>query len=246
MLDFARAYKYVFSSQKWHLNIVFGALGLIVPIVGQIVLVGYLYEQMEAWHRRKDDSTYRDFEASSDALTRYLTRGCWPFLVQFLFLQAPMTALSLGFSVYVTGRLAMQANKPPDVLWMAYAYWFFYAILFVLVALASLIVVPMQLRAGLARDFKSAFSLAFVGDFIRRTFATMLIMFVVQLIMSVLLALGGLVLCCVGMAFTGAWGTFAQYHLYYQLYETYLERGGMPIPLKDPPAARGTPPVTYA
>lgn len=246
MLDFARAYRFVFTSQKWYLNILFGILGLIVPIAGQIVLVGYLYEQIEAWHRRKDDSTYQDLEVTGDALIRYLTRGCWPFLVHFILMQAPMMALGMGFGIYVMSHMSLQPGKPPDLNWMISAYAVFYPIMFTVAILVSLIVVPMQLRAGLAQDFKAAFSLSFVGDFIRRTVGTMLVMLVVQMILVFLLGLGGLVLCFVGMFFTAAWGTFAQYHLYFQLYETYLERGGTPIPLKDPPAARGTPPVTYA
>jgi hypothetical protein len=38
---------------------------------------------------------------------------------------------------------------------------------------------------------------------------------------------------------------FAQFHCNYQLYEMYLERGGIPIPLKTVPAAleRGLPAV---
>jgi hypothetical protein len=42
----------------------------------------------------------------------------------------------------------------------------------------------------------------------------------------------GLLLCCVGILPATALILVAQYHLFYQLYELYLQRGGEPIPLK--------------
>jgi hypothetical protein len=49
-----------------------------------------------------------------------------------------------------------------------------------------------------------------------------------------LVLLLGLLLCCVGTYPATALVMLAQAHLYLQLYELFLQRGGEPIPLKSP------------
>jgi hypothetical protein len=51
------------------------------------------------------------------------------------------------------------------------------------------------------------------------------------------LGIAGLMVCFIGVFAAAGLIAFAQYHLMYQLYELYLERGGTPIPLKSEPAA---------
>jgi len=45
--------------------------------------------------------------------------------------------------------------------------------------------------------------------------------------------LAGLLLFCIGIYPAAVVMTFAQFHMQYQLYELYLQRGGTPIPLKE-------------
>lgn len=245
MLDFARAYKYVFSSQKWLANLAIGALCHIIPIVGQIVFIGYGYELIETWHRKREDQAYPDFELTGDAISRYLVRGCWPFLVSFLIGLVNMPVI-LGFQIFMMTNVMPRPGKQPDWNLMVTAYAIFIPTMMVLSLLVQIISVPMQLRSGLAQNFKAAWSLEFVGDFFRRVGGALIVMTIIQFIVIMLLAFGGLLLFCVGAYFTLAWGILAQFHLYHQLYEKYLERGGQPIPLKDPPPTQEQPPIAYA
>jgi hypothetical protein len=47
-------------------------------------------------------------------------------------------------------------------------------------------------------------------------------------------ALIGMLLFCVGVYPATAWAMLAQGYMYFQFYELFLQRGGEPIPLKDP------------
>src|SRR6185295_6461288 len=105
-LDLVRPYKFAFSHEKWFVNLLLVGVGLaFVPIVGHIVIMGYMFGQIERWHRRKDDSNYEEIKVTSDSLMGYLTRGCWPFLVQFAIQQCLLTPISLGFGIYVATQM---------------------------------------------------------------------------------------------------------------------------------------------
>jgi hypothetical protein len=47
----------------------------------------------------------------------------------------------------------------------------------------------------------------------------------------------GLLVCCVGFYPATTLVMLAQAHIWFQLYQLYLARGGTPIPLKEPNAA---------
>ena len=52
------------------------------------------------------------------------------------------------------------------------------------------------------------------------------------LVTSPFLGVAGLLLCCVGVYPAQAWILLAHYHVWFQLYDLFLQRGGEPIPTK--------------
>src|SRR5690242_1418081 len=89
-IEYMRSYQYVFESPNWTMNIVWGFLCLIstmiIPVVGQLVLLGYQFEILEVLLRTQG-ARYPDFDANRFA--DYLGRSIWPFLVA-LVLMIPM------------------------------------------------------------------------------------------------------------------------------------------------------------
>jgi uncharacterized membrane protein len=53
------------------------------------------------------------------------------------------------------------------------------------------------------------------------------------MVSSLFLVFVGLLVFCVGMYVALALVTLANAHIYFQLYQVYLSRGGKPIPLKS-------------
>ena len=70
-----------FKSPHWAMNMVFGGLCMLIPIIGPIVLLGWLVTGF--WGRQ--DQSYETFPAFDFShFGKYLERGLWPFLVLFV------------------------------------------------------------------------------------------------------------------------------------------------------------------
>jgi hypothetical protein len=112
------------------------------------------------------------------------------------------------------------------------------AVYFASFVLLAIIQLPLYLRAGLRRDFGSAFSMAFLKDFLKRTWGPLLLSQIFLHVTGVVVVLAGFMLCIVGMYPAAALVMMATHHIDYQLYELYLQRGGEPIlPREARPAA---------
>src|SRR5205823_3234676 len=99
--------------------------------------------------------------------------------------------------------------------------------------LMTFVLIPLTLLVALTEDLGAALSPAFVKDFIRRMWGPILKVELFMMFSGTLVMLLGFALCFVGAYAAQALMMMASYHLYYQLYEMYLARGGMEIPLKE-------------
>jgi hypothetical protein len=255
------AYRFIFQSPNWFKNLLWGSLCFFVPIVGPMVLVGYLFEVIEWLHRRREEEKlpwveptgvaaapegaiqvepggsaggfeyaaaeqYPDFNVNR--IQEYLTRGIWPFLVQ-LVVGLPV-GMVLGFLPTV-GVLLIMAAVASDAhpLVIVAIILVLLAVYFGAFVLLALVQVPLYLRAGLRRDFGSAFSMAFLKDFLKRVWLELLLSQLFLHVTGAALVLVGFLCCFVGAYPASAWMMMATHHIDLQLYELYLQRGGEPV-----------------
>ena len=70
-----------FKSPKWMMNLLLGGVCVLIPVVGPMVVLGWL---ITGFWARQDESfeTFPDFDFSH--FGKYLERGLWPFLVTFV------------------------------------------------------------------------------------------------------------------------------------------------------------------
>ena len=75
------AYKFVWTSPKGWMNLLMAGICTLIPIVGMLVLVGYLRDVLLSRLDTLDDDSigYPDFDFNH--FGDYLMRGLWPFLV---------------------------------------------------------------------------------------------------------------------------------------------------------------------
>jgi hypothetical protein len=199
--------------------------------IGLIVFLGYGFEIIESLHRHKD-SRYPDFDMNR--LMDYLLRGLWVFLVRLVAgIPVGMIVAFLYIAVWVATAAA--PDKYRGIV-LGIGLPLFFIVVLLLSMAVSLVIVPLTLRAGLTQDFGQAFSLAFIKDFIKRVWLETILQGLFMAATGFVLMLAGLLLCFIGIYPAAALMTFAEFHLLYQLYELYLERGGTPIPLKEKPA----------
>ncbi len=236
-LQLGEAYSFVFQNPNWGMNLLLGTVCQLIPVVGPIVFLGYEYELIEALHR-DPRRTYPDFDFNR--FTNYLTRGLWPFLVALIvsLVLVPVIwlAMAIGFFALASIGAAAGGNQAAGPAVALVCLLMFVGIILLSCAMSALIV-PVVLRAGLTQDFAAAFNFEFFKDFLRRMWLETLIAAGFIVLTGIPLMLVGMLLCIVGMYPAMTLMLLAQTHLHYQLYELYLERGGQPIPLKEPAAA---------
>jgi hypothetical protein len=167
---------------------------------------------------------YPDF--TFERFTEYLARGVWPFLVS-LVVNLPV-GLCLGLVMYI-GMIALflagQHSGVAVALGMC-ALVFLYVFVLAVMAIVSK---PFYLRAGLSRDFASAFSMTFFRDFLSRVGKEVVLATLFLAGTGTILMIAGVLACYIGLFPAVALLMFAQHHIDYQLYALYLERGGTPV-----------------
>jgi hypothetical protein len=231
-LQYMEAFQYIFRNPNWVVNVLLCTLCFLIPVVGPIVALGYMFEIVESLHRNAGQS-YPDFDFNR--FVNYLQRGVWPFLVA-LIASAVIGPIILVLMIFPSMCFTLVGDsgdgaKILAVLMLVLSMIFF----FLLIMAFNSALFPLQLRAGLMQDFGGAFNFAFIKDFMRRMWLDVLLQALFMAAASLVLTLVGAILFCVGMYPAMALSFLAQAHFYYQLYGIYLSRGGEPIPFKPLP-----------
>ncbi|OAI40503.1 hypothetical protein AYO40_00805 [Planctomycetaceae bacterium SCGC AG-212-D15] len=251
-MQYFAAYRFIFWNPKWLIIILIGCLCMLIPVVGIIVFIGYLFEIIEFFHRRCEEEKVPTVQPADDAiqtgrgpmtddareaaypdfdvnrLSDYLMRGLWPVLVNVVASLLILFALGIFFFVsLILIRVAADNNVGGLVIGitigvMVVAY-------FALILVWSIVQVPIYLRAGLGRDFASAFSVRFFKDFLRRVGKELILAQLFLFAGSLVLTLAGLVACYFGLYPATVVMIMATHYMDFELYELYLERGGTAI-----------------
>jgi hypothetical protein len=235
-----------FKSPKWMMNLLLGGVCVLIPIVGPMVVLGWLITGF--WARQDENfETFPDFDFSN--FGKYLERGLWPFLVAFVvsmvfsIVMVPL-AWVLMIPAMLVGGLSSggEANTSSCLGFIAMILMmlFFAVIIFAMM----LVLVPLKVRASLTQDFAKSFDVGFVKRFVTLTWKEIVLSSLFVMITGTLFVCLGMIIFCVGMYFAIVLVYFSWTHLHKQLYTLYLSRGGERVPLSPklndaPPAIPG-------
>jgi hypothetical protein len=231
-LEYMRAFNFLFDHPSWMTILLMAGVCVLIPLIGQIVLIGYQFVLIEAL-LRGDGRTFPEFDFGQ--FTNYLMRGLWPWLAQLIgqFVAAiPIYILFFGGMMCFMGVISAAGDEAVAGVGMLVMMVFMFVGAFAACALMMLIITPMTIRAGLSQELGEAFKFGWVKDFIGRTWKEALMFYLFFMLGAMVLSFLGMALFCVGIYFTVGWMMLAQGHMYFQLYRLYLARGGQPVPLK--------------
>ncbi len=230
-VDHVEAIQFVFENPNWIMNLVWVGLCMLVPLVGPLVLHGYQFAIIESLHLRPE-SKYPDFDF--DKLGEYLLTGAWVFLATLviglifgLFAGALAAIMVVGLAIAGAAGgedgagVAMMIIMPPAIIVGVVVYFG-----------TLMMMVPLILRVGLTRSINEVLNFKFAWQFVKNTWAQILISGVIFVVAVAALELIGLLMFCVGVIFTVGLGMLMQAHLGMQLYEVHLARGGDAIPME--------------
>ncbi len=224
-MNYTRSVKYIFENTSWWMILLIGLLCNIIPIVGTMVFIGYLVLNVTDFHKTKQDQL-KNFDIN--LLGDYLKSGVWVFVAMFL----PIFAYFIVFGVIFSGSLGLSAATKHHGVFPLIGL-IMVPLHFIAMVLISLLIVPFSLGASFGQSLASAFNKNFVIDFVKKMWVEMIIACLFTWIVSAMAAIAGLVLCCVGAYLSIPFMFLVQWHLYWQLYEEYLNRGGMAVAMKQ-------------
>ena len=236
-----------FKSPKWMMNLLLGGVCVLIPIVGPMVVLGWLITGF--WARQDENfETFPDFDFAH--FGKYLELGLWPFLVAFVasmavsIVMVPVVWVLMIPTMLVGGVSSGGHEGNAAGCFGILAIILMMLVWAVMVLGLMLVLVPLKIRASLTQDFAKSFDVGFVKRFVALTWKEMVLGSLFVMATGILFVCLGLIVFCVGVYFATVLTYFSWTHLHKQLYALYLSRGGEPVPLSPklydaPPASTG-------
>jgi hypothetical protein len=238
-MNYTASIRDYFKSPKWMMNTLLAGVCVFIPIVGQIVIKGWLITGF--WARQDErGETFPDFDFNN--FGKYLERGLWPFLVTLvssLVMMAILCVVIVPVVMIVTMMVPHDNSAQSSCAGFAL---FAVMMLFYLIIVPTLMIVltPLTIRATITQEFGASFNFPFVKKFIALTWKETVLASLFLFVAGLGFVFAGALLLCVGMYFATVPVYFCWIHLHKQLYSLYLSRGGEPVPvspkLYDDPA----------
>jgi Protein of unknown function (DUF4013) len=234
-MDYAASVADFFKSPKWMMNLLLGGVCVLIPVVGPMVVLGWL---ITGFWARQDESfeTFPDFDFSH--FGKYLERGLWPFLVAFVagvaasIVMVPLAWVLMIPTMLIGGGLSSAGHDAnAGSCFSVFAVMLMLLVWAVMIVVLMLVLVPLKIRASLTQDFASSFDLGFVKRFVALTWMEIVVSSLFVTVTGVLFVCLGMIAFCVGVYFATVLVYFSWTHLQKQLYALYLSRGGEPVPV---------------
>jgi len=217
------AFRDLFSTPEKWMTILLLAVCMLIPVVGPMVISGYLIRRFASVRR---GLPVVDFKF--DYFGEYLQIGLWPFLCSMV---VSVVAMPLFLLCY-TPMVLMMANPESGVV-VAISIILMLVLDAVVLIFLTLIMYPVILLSGLQMNFGAGFSAGFIRDFFKRVGGQVILWAVILVAISIPLYMIGYLALLIGIYPVAAALYFVGYHLMFQIYDLYLERGGKEIVVAD-------------
>jgi Protein of unknown function (DUF4013) len=224
-MDIGRAFSYVFEDEEWLTVILLGGLILIVPIFGQIALIGFLLEAA------RNVAAGRDRPLPKwNHLGETFSLGLPGFLIQLVY-ALPIILIACAFAcigALGSGALAREESAAGGL------FLGVFFCLFPLLILASLIIQPLTLAATVrylqTGSLGGALRVGEAVRLVRSDLGGWLVLWLLQILCGVVGSLGG-VFFVFGGLFTAVYGQAVFGHLLGQTLARAMQSAGLdPMP----------------
>lgn len=228
-MNYEQAIQFVFQNPNWIMNLLLaavcyipficlGALPFVGPLLrqaGMAIAVGYGWEG-SASLLATNGTRYADFDFNR--VTVYLSRATGWLIVAVLS-YALTEGIQLGTGGF--GR-ALKSDLVMNALASSGA-------IAIVTVFLSFFMQPMMFRAGLTGNIADAFDFEWGWGFFQKMWPEMLISALLMIVVSIVASIAGFLLLCIGILLAPPFIHLVRGHLDYQLYELYLNRGGVPV-----------------
>ena len=235
-MNYLGAFEMIHRNPDWFVSVLLTSLCALIPVIGGIILNGYIYETVEILHRT-GGNLYPKFDFNR--FVEYLLRGVGPFLIG-LVLSIPLAIVMLlvyflTFAGIFAAGVAGEDNPEAAGLGILLAFLISFTVMTVAMIAVSFLMVPLGLRGGVSSDIGQSFNFGWAIDFVKKTWLEMLLVFLFQFAVSLVAGLLALLTCYLGLLVVIGYLALISGWLQFQLYRVFLSRGGEPIPFKPTP-----------
>ena len=167
IMQYTKSVEDFFKHPKWGMNSLLGGVCMFIPLVGPLVLSGWIITQLWAQGDEEDASKFPEFDFNH--FVKYLKRGLWPFLVQLVAGLVVGLCIAMIVVVVAIGIAALGAAIG-EAAALAFPILFLVGMVFYLILIVglNLILIPLSLKATMTQNFSEAFDFGFVKGFIAR------------------------------------------------------------------------------
>lgn len=240
-MDYRGGLKAMYTNPNWLTQATLIGLCGLIPIVGQIVIMGYAFEAAAYLHKTNRDQ-FPDF--NFNRFGSYLARGVGPFLVGLLFLMIHIPVYVIEFLVFNVGGTMLVvalASMDPGNEGLRVGLLVTLGILNMVVTgvvhmIINIYQVALMIRGGLSGELAESFRFSFCPEFAKRAGTETFVAGIFT---------GYLTFCLVCFAVVPIFWTFGLFYLtaigiyclccswlVFQLYRTYLGEKGAPFKVK--------------
>lgn len=206
-------------------NLAMGLLLLIIPMVGPVLLQGWM-AQIHRRLVRREGPAVRSFQF--DQFSDTLKAGLVPFLVQMagsMIIMIPMMVIMVAGFAVITAVAAGGGGSVGGIMVGLGALGMFVVIMGLSLA-AGVVLKAFTIRAELTGDLKAAFDFKAGMAMVKRQFKPMLVHMILLTLISIPLSFAGLLVFFIGVYIVAVALSFAQLHLRWQMYEHDIKSGG--------------------
>lgn len=216
-MDLGRAFGFVTEDESWLNKILIGGLLLLIPLVGQLAVLGYMFEVARNV-AQGNPRPLPDWSNFGDKLTK----GFYGLVIGIVY-SLPLIGLSILWviAMAVVAAAAGESDAAAGVLGLLMLC--FYVLLFALILVIQVVVLAAYVRYIQTESLGAALRFGEVIGMVRATPSTWVVLFLVYLLTSLVGSLGSIA-CGIGVLFTYVYGQAVFGHV---LGQTLAQRGGV-------------------
>lgn len=214
-MDFGKAFSFVFDDPDWLKKIAIAGLVLLIPIIGEIVVLGWALNITKRV-MNLNPIVLPDINFGDD-----LARGFMGFVIGFVY-ALPITLIS-SFLGIMNNIVSINGDSNGLLVLLTVVYSCF-GLLAVIYGVLIALVIPAAYSLYLEEEsLGAAFNLNKIFAMLKGNFGAYLLVFLGVLVTSLIAPLG-IVACVIGMIFTIAYSQAVMGHFYGQAYLEYKKK----------------------
>jgi hypothetical protein len=224
-MNISEALNFAFGHPNWMVNCILIGVVNLIPILGPIVTLGYLYDDYTA-HLQHGTPSPSEFKI--EKFMDYLQRGIGAFLAVLLVsLATGFLAILCVAPFLISGLLVMKESNELGVTLFIMGECFGILVNIIL----GMLTAPIVLRVGISNKFEEISNIKWAIAMTRMVWPQMILGAIAAALVGFVAGPVGVLMCCVGIIPVIGFISYFHFHLQRQWYEIYVTKGGEPIPL---------------